>query len=311
MLRVALPNDGRLAEPAAAMMLGAGYRQRTDSRDLQVIDEDNDIEFYYLQPRDVATYVGSGDLHLGITGQDLMEESGSHVRHTVKLGFGVSQCRFAIPRSEDWLVEDLDGKSIATSYPQLVRSYLSGKRIGATIIKLDGEAEIAVELGLADAIAEVVSSGSVLQQHGLKAIGDPIAESEAVLIEREPRRDRVVSDRTQAQKVIFTERVRATAYAHHHVLINYWCREVDLGILEKISPRLQAGADSSIDTSWVVVPSMVLKRELNAVIDELKANGAAAITSSEIQSFHALGSEHEKSRPTSWGVPAASPGRAG
>src|SRR3954447_25539424 len=116
MLRVALPNKGTLAEPAATMMREAGYRQRSDNRDLSMLDEDNDIEFFYLRPKDIATYVGSGDLHLGITGADLMDESGSQVKGVIQLGFGVSKFRFAAPeRTEaglEWTLEDLEGKKI-------------------------------------------------------------------------------------------------------------------------------------------------------------------------------------------------------
>src|ERR1700754_1833273 len=115
MLRIALPNKGTLAEPAATMMREAGYRQRNDSRDLSMLDEDNDIEFFYLRPKDIATYVGSGDLHLGITGADLMEESGSQVKGALALGFGASKFRFAAPsvsEETDWKLEDLEGRKI-------------------------------------------------------------------------------------------------------------------------------------------------------------------------------------------------------
>ena len=191
MLRVALPNKGTLAEPAATMMREAGYRQRSDSRDLSIADEENDIEFFYLRPKDIATYVGSGDLQLGVTGADLKEESGSQVQSLLELGFGASKFRYAaLDDGEIKTVEDLEGKRIATSYPRLVRAHLARARVRAEIVKLDGAVEISVHLGLADAVADVVSSGRTLRQHGLIVVGDPIAESEATLIEREPRPDR-------------------------------------------------------------------------------------------------------------------------
>ena len=178
MLRVALPNKGTLAEPAATMMREAGYRQRSDSRDLSMLDEDTDVEFFYLRPKDIATYVGSGDLHLGVTGADLMEESGSQVKRVIELGFGASKFCFAAPPltedGEPWTIKHLESKKIATSYPRLVRAHLARNRVRADIIKLDGAVEISVQLGLADAIADVVSSGRTLRQHGLVAFGDPI-----------------------------------------------------------------------------------------------------------------------------------------
>src|SRR3954466_3993234 len=185
MLPGALPNKGTLAEPAATMMREAGYRQRSDSRDLSIADEENDIEFFYLRPKDISTCVGSGDLHLGVTGADLKEESGSQVQSLLELGFGASKFRYAaMDDGEIKTVEDLEGKRIATSYPRLVRAHLARARVRADIIKLDGAVQISVQVNLADAIADVVSSGRTLRQHSLVAFGDPIAESEATLIER-------------------------------------------------------------------------------------------------------------------------------
>ena len=226
MLRIALPNKGTLADPAATMMREAGYRQRSDARDLSMLDEENEIEFFYLRPKDIATYVGSGDLHLGVTGADLMDESGSQVKRVIELGFGQSKFRFAAARGRsEWKLEDLEGKKIATSYPRLVRAHLARNRIRADIIKLDGAVEISVQLGLADAIADVVSSGRTLRQHGLKVIGDPIAESEATLIEREPRPDREETAEIKAAKVMFTERLRGVVYARQYLMLDYDCPE--------------------------------------------------------------------------------------
>ena len=289
MLRVALPNKGTLAEPAATMMRESGYRQRTDSRDLSMIDEENGIEFFNLRPKDIATYVGSGDLHLGVTGHDLMEESGSQVQEVLKLGFGASKFRFAAPEGREWTLEDLDGKTIATSYPRLVRSHLSGKRIGAKIIKLDGAVEISVQLGLADAIADVVSSGRTLRQHGLKVIGDPIAESEAMLIEREPRMDRQETQEVIDFKKIFAERIRGVVYARQYLMLDYDCPKVKLEAAKEITPGLQSPTIAPLsDPDWVAVRSMVLKKESNLVMDRLAAVGARGILTSEIRSCRAV-----------------------
>ena len=289
MLRVALPNKGTLAEPATTMMREAGYRQRTDSRDLSMIDEENQIEFFYLRPKDIATYVGSGDLQLGVTGHDLMEESGSQAQMVLKLGFGASKFRFAAPADREWKIEDLDGKTIATSYPRLVRSYLSGKRIGANIVKLDGAVEISDQLGLADAIADVVSSGRTLRQHGLAVIGEPIAESEATLIEREPRLDRHESDETKRAKRIFTERLRGVVYARQYLMLDYDCPEDVLAKATEITPGLQSPTIAPLSKSgWVAVRSMVRKSAANGVMYQLAIIGARAILTSEIRSCRAV-----------------------
>ncbi|MGQ0479554.1 MAG: ATP phosphoribosyltransferase [Pseudonocardia sp.] len=289
MLRVALPNKGTLAEPASNMMREAGYRQRSDGRDLSAIDEENRIEFFYLRPKDIATYVGNGDLNLGVTGHDLMEESGSPVRQLLQLGFGYSKFRFAVSEDSDWKLEDLDGRKIATSYPRLVRSHLAGKRISAEIVKLDGAVEISIQLGLADAIADVVSSGRTLRQHHLKVIGDPIAESEATLIEREPRHDRRDSKDTFEEKRIFLERLRGVVYARQYLMLDYDCPRATLEQAKLVTPGLQSPTVAPLARpDWVAVRAMVRINEVNPVMDRLAAMGCTAILTSVIRSCRAV-----------------------
>ena len=179
-LKVALPNKGSLSESASQILKEAGYRQRNDLRDLSFIDPDNGVEFYYLRPRDIATYVGSGELAIGITGRDLLKDSNADAIEIFGLDFGKGTFRFAsLPgRSE------LSGSRIATAYPTLLRGFLEQKKIGATIVGLDGAVESAIRLGVADVIADVVSTGGTLKQAGLEVFGDPILTSEAILIER-------------------------------------------------------------------------------------------------------------------------------
>jgi ATP phosphoribosyltransferase len=293
MLRVALPNKGTLAEPAATMMREAGYRQRSDSRDLSMLDEENGIEFFYLRPKDIATYVGSGDLHLGITGADLMDESGSQVKRVIELGFGASKFRFAAPErtddGRDWKLEDLEGKKIATSYPRLVRAHLARNRVRADIIKLDGAVEISVQLGLADAIADVVSSGRTLRQHGLKPFGAAIAESEATLIEREPRPDREETVEVKSAKQVFTARIQGVVYARQYLMLDYDCPEDVLDEAKRITPGMQAPTVSPLmQKGWYAVRSMVSRSCANKVMDDLAALGVRAILTSEIRSCRAV-----------------------
>jgi ATP phosphoribosyltransferase len=290
MLRVALPNKGTLAEPAATMMREAGYRQRTDSRDLSIADEDNNIEFFYLRPKDIATYVGSGDLQLGVTGADLKEESGSQVQSLLELGFGASKFRYAaLDDGQIKNVEDLEGKRIATSYPRLVRAHLARARVRAEIVKLDGAVEISVHLGLADAVADVVSSGRTLRQHGLVVIGDPIAESQATLIEREPRPDREQTAEVAAMKRVFTERLRGVVLARQYLMMEYDCPKSVKDQAVRITPGLQAPTISPLaDERWVAVRSMVRRTAANRVMDELAALGAKAILTTDIRSCRAM-----------------------
>ncbi|MDT7739206.1 MAG: phosphoribosyltransferase, partial [Mycobacterium sp.] len=178
-LRVAVPNKGALSEPAVEILSEAGYRRRTDPKDLTVIDPHNNVEFFFLRPKDIAIYVGSGELDFGITGRDLARESRAPVHERLALGFGSSSFRYAAPAGRDWTIGDLAGRRIATAYPNLVREDLAARGIDATVIRLDGAVEISVQLGLADAIADVVGSGRTLNLHNLVAFGETLCDSEA------------------------------------------------------------------------------------------------------------------------------------
>jgi ATP phosphoribosyltransferase len=184
MLRIAIPNKGSLADESIAILKEAGYKQRTDSRDLVLIDTSNSVEFYYLRPRDIAIYVGSGELEAGITGRDLLIDSGAHATEIMALNFGGSTFRFAGPAGKSLSLKDINGKRVATAYPGLVQSHLVNLGISAEVVRLDGAVESSVRLGVADLIADVVSTGNTLRQAGLEIFGDPILTSEAILISR-------------------------------------------------------------------------------------------------------------------------------
>ncbi len=182
MLRVAVPNKGSLADPASHMLREAGYRQRTQARELVLHDPENDTEFFFLRPRDIATYVGSGQLDVGITGRDLLLDSGSAAHELMPLGFGASTFRFAALPGTASTTAEIDGLRVATSYPGLVAQYLTERGVTASVIRLDGAVETSVRLGVADVIADVVETGSTMRQAGLEVFGEPILRSEAVLI---------------------------------------------------------------------------------------------------------------------------------
>ena len=184
MLRIAVPNKGSLAEESIAILKEAGYRQRTDSRDLVLLDNDNGVEFYYLRPRDIAIYVGSGELEAGITGRDLLIDSAARAQELLSLNFGASTFRFAGPTDREWKISDIAGKRVATAYPGLVNHHLAQLKIKADVVRLDGAVESSVRLGVADLIADVVSTGNTLRQAGLKIFGEAILTSEAVIISR-------------------------------------------------------------------------------------------------------------------------------
>lgn len=276
MLRVAVPNKGTLSEPAVEMLREAGYRGRADGRDLTVLDSASGVEFFFLRPKDIAVYVGSGDLDLGITGRDLAIDSGSPVREVLALGFGHSSFRFAAPRGTNWTVEDLQGVRVGTAYENLVRNYLAERGVTARVIRLDGAVEISVQLGVADAIADVVGSGRTLQQHALVPFGDVICESEGIVVAR--------SDGLTAAAAQVVDRLRGVVFGQQYLMVDYNCPRVLLAEASAITPGLESPTVSPLaDADWVAVRAMVLRREVNPVMDRLAALGAKAILASDIR----------------------------
>jgi ATP phosphoribosyltransferase len=279
MLRVAVPNKGTLSGPASEILTEAGYRRRSDPRDLTVIDPVNEVEFFFLRPKDIAIYVGSGDLDFGITGRDLAQESLAPVRERLALGFGTSSFRYAAPAGRDWTVADLAGKRIATAYPNLVRKDLADKGIDATVIRLDGAVEISVQLGVADAVADVVGSGRTLGLHDLVAFGEPLCDSEAVLIERQTADEATASARDQ-----LAARVQGVVFGQQYLMLDYDCPRAVLDRATAVTPGLESPTIAPLaDPNWVAVRALVPRKGVNAIMDELASIGAKAILASDIR----------------------------
>ena len=274
MLRIAVPNKGSLADASAEILKEAGYRQRVDARDLVLIDPENNVEFYYLRPRDIAIYVGSGELEAGITGRDLLIDSGAAAEEILNLGFGGSTFRFAGSADRDWKVGDLAGKRIATAYPGLVEAHLAELKISAQVVRLDGAVESSVRLGVADVIADVVSTGNTLRQAGLKIFGEPILQSEAVLIKNAVQADGLE---------ILIRRLQGVVTARRYVLLDYDIRKSALDAACELTPGLESPTISPLQKSdWVAVRAMVPRKETNAVMDDLWAIGARGILVTDI-----------------------------
>ena len=281
MLRVAVPNKGTLSEPASEILSEAGYRRRTDTKDLTVIDPTNHVEFFFLRPKDIAIYVGSGELDFGITGRDLVLDSDASVRECLALGFGSSSFRYAGPAGRNWTPADLAGKRIATAYPNLVRKDLAERGIEATVIRLDGAVEISVQLGVADAIADVVGSGRTLSLHDLVAFGDPLCDSEAVLIERA---DPDSQDATKAARDQLVARIQGVVFGQQYLMLDYDCPRSVLDEATKITPGLESPTIAPLaDPDWVAIRALVRRRGVNEVMDQLAAIGAKAILASDIR----------------------------
>ena len=276
MLRIAVPNKGSLADSSIAVLKEAGYRQRTDARDLVLIDPDNSVEFYYLRPRDIAIYVGSGELEAGITGRDLLIDSAAPAEEILALDFGGSTFRFAAPIGKDWEIGDIAGKRIATAYPGLVEHKLKDLGIKCEIVRLDGAVESSVRLGVADVIADVVSTGNTLRQAGLQVFGDPILTSEAIVIKRK-------GAEIPAGLEVLIRRLQGVVTARQYVLLDY---DVQKNLVDQacaITPGLESPTISPLQKAdWVAVRAMVLRKETNRVMDELWALGARGILVTDI-----------------------------
>ncbi|MEV6527523.1 ATP phosphoribosyltransferase [Longispora sp. NPDC051575] len=277
MLRIALPNKGGLSAPAQEMLREAGYRQRPAERDLTCLDVANDVEFFYLRPRDIATYVSSGDLDLGITGRDLVRDNGAGAgaEELLDLGFGRSTFRYA---TRIGAKPQLGGQRIATSYPELVQRDLDAKGETATVIRLDGAVENAIGLGVADVIADVVSTGATLRQAGLEVFGEPLLESTAILI----RRDGAASNGGTAQLL---RRLQGVLVARRYVMLAYDVRADMLEDACALTPGIESPTISPLHREgWVAVQAMVLLADSHRIMDELYELGARGIL---VTSIHA------------------------
>ncbi|MCU1530515.1 MAG: phosphoribosyltransferase [Arthrobacter sp.] len=275
MLRVAVPNKGSLSEAASAMLAEAGYRQRRDTRELVMVDPDNDIEFFFLRPRDIAVYVGQGTLDVGITGRDLLLDAEVEAEELLPLGFAASTFRFAGPVGDFTGVEQLEGKRLATSYDGLLRGYLAERGIKAKVVRLDGAVESSVRLGVADAIADVVETGNTLKAAGMEIFGEPILRSESVLIGRK-------GEQNPAAEVLI-RRLQGVLVARQYVLMDYDIRKELVEEAAALTPGLESPTVSPLrDSDWVAVRSMVPKKDTNRIMDELYDLGARAILVSSI-----------------------------
>ena len=276
MLRIAIPNKGSLAEESIAILKEAGYRQRTDSRDLVLVDSANGVEFYYLRPRDIAIYVGSGELEAGITGRDLLIDSGASASEVMALNFGTSTFRFAGPSDKSYGMKDISGKRVATAYPGLVSRHLAEHGISAEVVRLDGAVESSVRLGVADLIADVVSTGNTLRQAGLAIFGDPILTSEAILISRQ-------SVAIPAELEVLIRRLQGVVTARQYVLLDYDVKKSDIEAACAITPGLESPTISPLQNpEWFAVRAMVLRTQTNEIMDQLWALGARGILVTDI-----------------------------
>lgn len=278
MLKIALPNKGSLSEDSVKLVKAAGYSCRRIGKELMVTDHENQVEFVFLRPRDIAVYVGRGILDLGFTGRDLSIDSKTGVNEVFGLGFGKSSFCYASKKGEMTKVEDLNNKRIATSYPEIVMLDLKKRGLSAETVRLDGAVEISIELGVADAIADVVETGRTLKDAGLEVFGEAILKSEAILISRDK------NYLENKEIYIFTERIKGILTAREYVIIEY---DVEEKLLEKacaVTPGIESPTVSPLSKKgWIAVKSMVRKKSVNSMMDSLAELGARGIIVSDIR----------------------------
>ena len=271
LLKIAVPNKGSLAEGAANMLREAGYRQRADAKELVLVDDANGVEFYYLRPKDIAVYVGEGTLDLGITGRDMLLDSGAEAEEVKALGFGGTRFRFAAPGGATMSVADLSGKRIATSYSGLVATYLEGHGVQARLIHLDGAVESSVRLGVADDVADVVETGTTLKRAGLELFGDAILESEAILIQR---KDVAAPEGLD----LLVRRLSGVITARDYLMVDYNVPRELLEAATRVTPGLDAPTVAPLaKEGWVAVRAMIPAKEAQRIMDALWDAGADAI----------------------------------
>jgi len=280
-LRIAVPNKGALSDPATELLQEAGYRRRGMAKELVVVDHENDVELFHLRPRDIAVYVGSGTVDVGITGQDMLADSRTPAQEILPLGFAGSTFRFAAPVGQFSTLQDLEGARIATSYENLVGDHLSEHGVGAEVVHLDGAVESSIRLGIADVIADVVETGTTLREAGLEPFGDPIMTSQAVLFSRPGMQ---LDEVTTHSLEVLERRVRGVLVAREYVMLDY---DIPTALLERaveITPGFQSPTVSPLHGGeWSAVRSMVSRRASHRMMDELYEAGARAILVTAIQ----------------------------
>ncbi len=276
MIKIAVPNKGSLSDGALDLIKEAGYKCRRWSRELMVTDTENEIEFIFLRPRDIATYVSKGIIDLGITGRDLMLDSEAEAKELMQLGIGKSRFRYAVPKDSGLTPDKFGGLRIAASYVNLVKQDCAKRGVEAEVVELDGAVEISVQLGVADVIADVVESGRTLKEAGLEVVGDIILESEAVVIT-------ATDNETCEACKLFLKRLKGILVARNYKMIEYDVPKAELEKATAITPGIASPTVAPLhDPNWVAVKAMIKKSEVNSAMDGLSSLGAKAIIVTDI-----------------------------
>lgn len=269
MIKVALPNKGMLFEPTQELLKACGYKASKPYKTLTQIDSKNGIEFFFLRPSDIPMYVGRGIIDAGITGMDFNAEAKSPAVKVLDLPFGASKMCAAVPENSPvQTLEDLKTATIATSFPNIVNTFYQ-KEMNTVV--LEGAVEISVSLGVADAVVDVVETGTTLKQAGLRILGEPLFRSNAALFCHPQKQD-------LEEVHTLVRRIEGKLVAQSYMMIEY---DVPSELLSKaceLTPGLDAPTISKLHgRDWYAVKAMVSQEEANGIMDQLWKIGCRSI----------------------------------
>lgn len=272
-LKIAVQRSGRLAEGSVDLLKKCDIRFDNGSGKLRSAAYNFPLEILFLRDDDIPRYVEDGIADIGIVGENVLAEQSSSLATMEELGFGRCRLSIAVPRTTEYkTVTDLDGKRIATSYPRLLGEFLAANSITADIHTITGSAEIAPSIGLADAICDLVSSGSTLFTNGLKEV-EKVMASEAVLVAR-PEFD----DERQAVLDSLRFRIKAvnTARENKYILLNVPNHK--LNEIERLLPGIKSPTVMPLaEAGWSSIHSVINENDYWEVVESLKAAGAEGI----------------------------------
>lgn len=275
-LRVGLPSKGRLADQAAELLSQAGLSFRRQERSLFARVSEMPVEITFLRTEDIPVLCAEGAIDLGITGSDLIAEAGADL--VCRLQLGIGRCRLSVCVLDDSAIHspsDLKGKRVATSFPRVTERFFAANHTVVHLVPLSGSVEIMISLGVADAIVDLVETGSTLAANRLRVLTD-IGRYETVLVQNQHRRYPDIADRV-------VRRLQGVVVARTYSLLEYNIPKVRLADAEKITPGYNSPTVSALeDPEWCAVQVMVKRKEVIDVMDKLEAIGATAILETQI-----------------------------
>lgn len=277
MIKVALPNKGVLFEPTLDLLQACGYRVSRAGGTLTSFDIENEVEFYFLRPGDIPLYVSNGILDAGVTGKDFVAEKAQTPALLVDLAYGHSRLCAAVPADSALrTLEDVAKATMATSFPCITRSRFPGQDL--RLVELEGAVEIAVRLGIAEAVVDVVDTGKTLREAGLRIVGEPLFRSNAALFAHPGREflDEVTTMRA---------RIEGKLVALAYMMVEYDCPGVLLSQACAITPGIESPTVAPLQTEgWYAVKAMIRKREAHRIMDDLSKLGCKGILLTTIES---------------------------